>query len=98
VGVRRRGDGFELRLARPVSSMLTTAWPGHLPAPLFTGSVGEAVRIDWNGRFHASIGGSNRSYFFEEHTVWVALLDSPTDKALLELTPRKHIDLRTQIY
>jgi hypothetical protein len=35
---------------------------------------------------------------FEEHTVWVALLDNPTDKALLELTPRKHIDLRTQIY
>lgn len=98
VAVRRRGDGFEVRLGRPFESMLTTAWPGHLPAPLFTGAVGDALRIDWNGRFRSSIGGSNRSYFFEEHTVWVALLDSPTDKALLALSPRKHIDLRTQIY
>jgi hypothetical protein len=98
IGVRRRGDDFEVRLSRPFSSMLVTAWPGHLPAPLFTGKVGEAVRIDWNGRFRSSLSGSNRSYFFEEHTVWVALLDSPIDKSLLELTPRKHIDLRTQIY
>jgi len=98
VQVQRRGDGFDVRLDRPFPSMLVTAWPGHLPTPLFTGSVGEAVRIDWNGRFRSSIGGSNRSYFFEEHTVWVALLDGPLDKSLLEITPRKHIDLRTQIY
>jgi len=98
VQVRRRGDGFEVRLDRPFPSMLVTAWPSHLPSPLFTGSVGEAVRIDWNGRFRSSIGGSNRSYFFEEHTVWVALLDGPLDKSLLEIAPRKHIDLRTQIY
>jgi hypothetical protein len=78
--------------------MLVTAWPGHLPSPLFTGTLGEAVRIDWNGRFRSSIGGSNRSYFYEEHTVWVALLDSPLDKSLLDIVPRKHIDLRTQIY
>lgn len=96
--VRRRGDGFEVRLDRPFPGMLATAWPGHLPSPLFTGGVGEAVRIDWNGRFRSSAGGSNRSYFFEEHTVWVALLDGPLDKSLLEITPRKHIDLRTQIY
>jgi hypothetical protein len=44
------------------------------------------------------MGGSNRSYFYEEHTVWVALLDSPLDKSLLDIVPRKHIDLRTQIY
>jgi hypothetical protein len=98
VGVRRRGDGFEVWLARPFPSMLVTAWPGHLPSPLFTGALGEAVRIDWNGRFRSSIGGSNRSYFYEEHTVWVALLDSPLDKSLLGIVPRKHIDLRTQIY
>jgi hypothetical protein len=98
VSVRRRGDGFEVRLTRPFSSMLVTAWPGHLPSPLFTGALGEAVRIDWNGRFRASAGGSNRSYFYEEHTVWVALLDALTGDALLELAPRKHIDLRTQIY
>ena len=53
---------------------------------------------DWNGRFGSSIGGSNRSYFYEEHTVWVALLDSPLDKSVLDIVPRKHIDLRTQIY
>jgi hypothetical protein len=98
VGVRRRGDGFEVRLARPFPSMLVTAWPGHLPSPLFTGTLGEAVQIDWNGRFRSSIGGSNRSYFYEEHTVWVALLDSLLDKSLLDIAPRKHIDLRTQIY
>lgn len=95
---RRTRDGFEVRLDPPWSSMLTTRWPGHLPAPLFTGQVGEAVRIDWNGRFHASLAGSNRSYFYEEHTVWVALLEAPTDRALVDLAPRKHIDLRTQIY
>jgi hypothetical protein len=98
VGVRRRGDGFEVRLAHPFPSMLVTAWPGHLPSPLFTGTLGEALRIDWNGRFRSSIGGSNRSYFYEEHTVWVTLLDSPLDKSLLDIVPRKHIDLRTQIY
>jgi hypothetical protein len=98
VSVRRRGDGFEVRLAKPFSGMLTTAWPGHLPAPLFSGKVGESVRIDWNGRFHASMNGSDRSYFYEEHTVWVALLERLTDDAMLGLAPRKHIDLRTQIY
>ena len=95
---RRTRDGFEVRLDRPWSGMLTTRWPAHLPAPLFSGQVGEAVRIDWNGRFHASLGGSNRSYFYEEHTVWIALLEAPTDRALVDLAPRKHIDLRTQIY
>ena len=98
VAVRRRGDGFEVRLARPFQSMLTTAWPAHLPAPLFSGGVGEALRIDWNGRFRSSVSGTNRSYFYEEHTIWVALLENPTDQALLGLVPRKHIDLRTQIY
>jgi hypothetical protein len=98
VGVRRRGEGFEVRLARPFPSMLVTAWPGHLPTPVFTGGVGEALRIDWNGRFRSSVGGSNRSYFYEEHTVWVALLENLLDKSLLDIVPRKHIDLRTQIY
>lgn len=98
VAVRRVRDGFEVRLSRPSESMLTTAWPGHLPSPIFTGKVGDAVRIDWNGRFRASLFGSNRSYFYEEHTVWVTLLEELTDDALLKLTPRKHIDLRTRIY
>ena len=98
VRARRTADGFEVRLDRPWSGMLTTHWPAVLPAPLFRGRVGEALRIDWNGRFHASLGGSNRAYFYEEHTVWVALLEAPTAGALLDITPRKHIDLRTQIY
>jgi hypothetical protein len=98
VRVRRRGDAFEVSLARPWPSMLTTAFPGHLPSPLFSGGTGEAVRIDWNGRFRASVSGTNRSYFYEEHTVWVALLDELRDDALLAIVPRKHIDLRTQIY
>jgi hypothetical protein len=93
-----RGDGFEVRLDRPWGSMLTTHWPAQLPAPLFRGRVGESVRIDWNGRFRASLSGSNRSYFYEEHTVWITLQEAPTDRVFLELTPRKHIDLRTRIY
>jgi len=98
IRARKTGDGFEVRLDRPWPGMLDTRWPFMLPVPLFRGRVGEAVRIDWNGRFHSSLGGWDRSYFYEEHTVLVALLENPTDHALLDLVPRKHIDLRTQIY
>jgi hypothetical protein len=98
IRAQRRGDSFDVRLDRPFSSMLRTAWPGQLPVPLFTGGIGEAVRIDWNGRFRSSVHGSNRSFFYEEHTVWVALLEHLSDDAIMQLTPRKHIDLRTQIY
>jgi hypothetical protein len=95
---RVRGDEFEVRLDRPWGSMLATRWPAQLPAPLFRGRVGESVRVDWNGRFRASLSGSNRSYFYEEHTVWVTLQEAPTDRVFVELAPRKHIDLRTRIY
>jgi hypothetical protein len=96
--VRRVGERFEVTLLKPWDSMLTTKWPGWLPSPLFEGGLGDAVRIDWNGRFRASIGGSNRSYFFEEHTILVTLQAAPTDATFLTLAPVKQIDLRTTIY
>ncbi|MGX4639988.1 hypothetical protein [Massilia sp. SYSU DXS3249] len=95
---RVTGDGFAVSLKPPFGSLLTTKWPAFLPSPLFEGKLGEAVQIDWNGRFRSSLGGSNRSYFFEEHAIRVALLAAPTDAALLALEPVKHIDLRTNIY
>ncbi|MFC0252564.1 hypothetical protein [Massilia consociata] len=96
--VRRVGDGFAVTLLRPWDGMLTTRWPAWLPSPLFEGGLGDAVRIDWNGRFRSSLFGSNRSYFYEEHTVWVTLQAAPTDSTFLTLAPTKHIDLRTTIY
>jgi hypothetical protein len=95
---RVAGDRFTVSLLRPWSTILRTRWPAHLPAPLFEGGVGESVRIDWNGRFRSSVFGSNRSYFYEEHTIWVTLVDAPTDASFVTLTPKKHIDLRTTIY
>ncbi len=94
----RVGEGFAVSLFRPWDSMLTTRWPAWLASPLFEGGLGDAVRIDWNARFRASVSGSNRSYFYEEHTVWVTLQAAPTDASFLALAPSKHIDLRTTIY
>lgn len=94
----RVGEGFAVSLLRPWDSMLTTRWPAWLASPLFEGGLGDAVRIDWNARFRASVSGSNRSYFYEEHTVWVTLQAAPTDASFLALEPVKHIDLRTTIY
>lgn len=94
----RTGDGFAVSLFRPWESMLTTKWPAWLPSPLFEGQLGDAVRIDWNGRFRASVAGSNRSYFYEEHTIWVTLQAAPMDSTFLTLEPVKHIDLRARIY
>ena len=96
--VRRVGARFTVALLTPWESMLTTKWPGWLPATLFEGALGDSVRIDWNGRFRSSIGGSNRSYFYEEHTIWVTLQTAPADTSFLALEPVKHIDLRTTIY
>jgi hypothetical protein len=96
--VRAIKDGFEVRLDRPWPSMLTTKWPAFLPQPLFRGEVGDTVRIDWNARFHSSLFGSNRSYFYEEHTIWITLQQDPADSTFLTLEPIKRIDLRTTIY
>lgn len=95
---RASGDTFTVSLLRPWGGMLTTKWPAYLPTPLFEGDLGEAVRIDWNARFRASLFGSNRSYFYEEHTIWVTLVAAPLDSSFLTLEPVKHIDLRTTIY
>jgi hypothetical protein len=92
------GDTFSVSLMRPWGGMLTTKWPGYLPTPLFEGGVGESVRIDWNGRFRSSMSGSNHSYFYEEHVIWVTLQAEPTDSSFLALEPVKYIDLRTTIY
>ena len=94
----RVGDGFAVALLRPWPSMLTTRWPAWLASPLFEGGLGDAVRIDWNGRFRASVSGSNRSYFYEEHTTWVTLQAAQTDSSFVKLELIKHIDLRTTIY
>lgn len=96
--VWRTGGGFAVSLFRPWDSMLTTRWPAWLPSPLFEGRLGGALRIDWNGRFRSSVSGSNRSYFYEEHTVWITLQGAPVDSTFLTLEPVKHIDLRTTIY
>lgn len=98
VAARASGHRFTVSLLRPWGSMLTTRWPAWLPTPLFEGGLGESLRIDWNGRFHSSMHGSNRSYFYEEHTVWVTLVAAPTDDVFTKAEPVKHIDLRTQIY
>jgi hypothetical protein len=68
-------------------------WP-----PLFTLREGETARIDWNGRFRTSLFGSNRSSYYEQHIYWLALTGDPPPRLFLDATPRKHVDLRTEIY
>jgi hypothetical protein len=80
------------------TSRRQTKWPAFLPSPLFTLRDGETARIDWNGRFRTSMGGSNRSSYYEQHTYWLALTDDPEPRLFLDAEPRKHIDLRTEIY
>ena len=75
-----------------------TKWPAFLPSPLFTLRPGDTARIDWNGRFRKSMGGSNRSSYYEQHTYWLALTDAPESGLFLGAEPRKHVDLRTEIY
>lgn len=93
---RQTAEGIDLTLTRPWPSMLTTAWPAHLPPiPL---SHGRIIRIDWNGRFHASSGGSNRAYFYEQHSYLLTLSDAPTADLFLAREPDKIVDLTTRIY
>lgn len=95
---RLAGDGAEIRLTHPSEHMLRTKWPAFLPSPLFTLRPGETARIDWNGRFRSSLFGSNLAYFFEQHTYWLAFADAPDPRLFLDARPRKHVDLRTEIY
>jgi hypothetical protein len=75
-----------------------TKWPAFLPSPLFTLREGETARIDWNGRFRTSMGGSNRSSYYEQHCYWLALAEAAEPRLFLDAEPRKHVDLRTEIY
>jgi hypothetical protein len=90
-------DEVAISLARP-SSRLQTKWPAFLPSPLFTLHPGDIVRIDWNGRLRMSMGDSNRSTYYEQHLYWLALADAPEPRLFLDAEPRKHVDLRTEIY
>lgn len=75
-----------------------TKWPAFLPSPLFVLRAGETARIDWNGRFRTSMGGSNRSSYYEQHSYWLALAEAAEPRLFLDATPRKHVDLRVEIY
>ena len=91
-------DGAEIRLSNPSEHRLRTKWPAFLPSPLFVLRSGESARIDWNGRFRTSLFGSNLAYYYEQHTYWLALAEAPEPLLFLEAKPRKHVDLRTEIY
>ncbi len=80
------------------SERLQTKWPAFLPSPLFTLRPGDVARIDWNGRLRMSAGDSNRSSYYEQHLYWLALADAPAPRLFLDAEPRKHVDLRTEIY
>jgi len=90
---------FALTLMPPWEGMRATAWPAHLPSPLITLEPGQSAVIDWNGRFRSSMGGSNRSFFYEQHRYAAACVDGRPDRDLfLTHEPRKVIDLTTRIY
>lgn len=93
-----RGDEADIRLSNPSEYRLRTKWPAFLPTPLFVLRFGETARIDWNGRFRTSLFGSNRSFSWQQHTYWLALAEAPDPRLFLDSKPRKHIDLRTEIY
>lgn len=93
-----RKGAADIRLTNPSRYRLTTKWPAFLPSPLFTLAPGETARIDWNGRLRMSLFGSNRSYYYEQHTYWLALAEAPEPRLFLDSKPRKHVDLRTEIY
>ena len=80
------------------TSRRQTRWPAFLPSPLFTVRPGETARIEWNGRFRTSMGGSNRSSYYEQHSYWLALTEALDPALFLDAEPRKHVDLRTEIY
>jgi hypothetical protein len=90
--------GAEIRLVHPSKHRLRTKWPEFLPSPLFTLRSGETARIDWNGRFRSSMSGSNLAYYYEQHTYWLAIAETPDPRLFLDAQPRKHVDLRTEIY
>jgi hypothetical protein len=93
-----RGEGVDIVLSSPSPYRLRTRWPAFLPSPLFTLHPGDIVRIDWNGRLRMSLFGSDRSSYYEQHTYWLALCEAPHTRLFLDAQPRKHVDLRADIY
>jgi hypothetical protein len=89
---RLRKRAVEIYLTDP---HVASKWPAHLPSPLFMLHPGEIARIDWNGRFGF---GSNRSSYYEQHIYWLAMADAPEPRLFLDAAPRKHVDLRGDIY
>jgi len=85
-------------VSRPSAWRLQTKWPAFLPSPLFTLRPGDVARIDWNARLRRSTFGSNRASYYEQHLYWLALADTPHLRLFLDSRPRKHVDLRTEIY
>jgi hypothetical protein len=95
---RVRKDKVEIRLSHPSEQRLQTRWPAFLPSPLFALRPGDIARIDWNGRFRMSMSGSNRSTYYEQHIYWLTFVATVEPRLFLDATPRKHVDLRTEIY
>ncbi len=93
-------DGaYALSLAPPMEGMRRTKWPEHLPRPLTMVRPGQSAVIDWNGRFQASLFGSNRSSFYEQHRLAAACVEGVVEADLfLTLKPRKAFDFTTRIY
>jgi hypothetical protein len=101
IGIRldwRVRDGAAEIMLNKETERLQTKWPAFLPSPLFTLRAGETARIDWNGRFRTSMGDSDRSSYYEQHIYWLALAETPEPRLFLDAKPRKHVDLRTEIY
>jgi len=99
VAWRERADGgLELSASRPWGSMLRTAWPAFLPSPLLALEPERVGRIRWNGRFLASAGGSDRSYFYAEHAVLAVSTAMPRPDLFTAAKDLRTADLRTRIY
>jgi len=93
------GEGYALGLEPPSPEMRRTGWPDRLPKPLSVIQPGQSVIIDWNGRFQASMFGSNRSFIYEQHRLAVACtVETPAPDLFLTLQPRKTFDFTTRIY
>lgn len=94
----RAGGGVEVSVHRPWPLMLRTAWPEALPTPLLALPPEAVGKIVWNGRFFASAGGSDRSYFYAEHVVLIVETERPEPDLFTATPPARTVDLRTRIY
>ena len=95
---KRDGAEYQIGLDEPWEHRRVTPWPQTLPFPLKTVKPDGIVRIDWNGRIRTSLFGSNRSFYFEEHTMFLASEDKPSAKLFLDGKVTSHLDFRTKIY